>query len=145
MMPRTPFAAALAAAAFLLATSVPYELSVTANGVAIAQATALAKNGNSGGGNGNGGNGGGNGGNSGNSGNSGGNGNSGSSGSGSGGNNAKASRSSEEPTDEGAGRRGGITEVIESGRYIMKDGRGRTIINRRATTADKRRLQSFAH
>ncbi|RVO32311.1 hypothetical protein CN093_30340, partial [Sinorhizobium meliloti] len=39
--------------------------------------------------------------------------------------------------------RDGISEVIEGARYIMKDSRGRTIVNRRATSADRRRLLSF--
>lgn len=34
----------------------------------------------------------------------------------------------------------GITETLRAGRYIMKDSRGRTIINRRATSADSTRL-----
>ncbi|PII38289.1 hypothetical protein T190_22930, partial [Sinorhizobium meliloti CCBAU 01290] len=39
--------------------------------------------------------------------------------------------------------RDGISEVIEGARYIMRDSRGRTIVNRRATSADRRRLLSF--
>jgi hypothetical protein len=34
----------------------------------------------------------------------------------------------------------GITERIEGGRYEMRDARGRTIINRAATPADRARL-----
>ncbi|WP_083637779.1 hypothetical protein [Pararhizobium arenae] len=39
----------------------------------------------------------------------------------------------------------GITETLWGGRYVMKDARGRTIINRRATSADIRRLGRYAH
>ena len=37
----------------------------------------------------------------------------------------------------------GMSERIKDGRYVMKDAKGRTIINRTATTADQSRLQSF--
>ncbi|OHV79562.1 hypothetical protein [Ensifer sp. LCM 4579] len=37
----------------------------------------------------------------------------------------------------------GISEEIRNGRYIMKDARGRTIVNRRATENDQKRLLSF--
>ncbi|MFW8585990.1 hypothetical protein ACOJBM_17280 [Rhizobium beringeri] len=37
----------------------------------------------------------------------------------------------------------GITEVLQRGRYIMKDSKGRTIINRQATANDARRLSRF--
>ncbi len=39
----------------------------------------------------------------------------------------------------------GMSEEIQNGRYVMKDSRGRTIINRSATTADHLRLRSFLH
>lgn len=39
--------------------------------------------------------------------------------------------------------RTGIQEIIKRGRYIMLDKRGRTIINRRATNADRQRLLSL--
>lgn len=39
--------------------------------------------------------------------------------------------------------RTGIREMIQQGRYIMLDKRGRTIINRRATNADRLRLRSL--
>ncbi|WP_341486508.1 hypothetical protein [Pararhizobium sp. A13] len=39
----------------------------------------------------------------------------------------------------------GMSEQIKGGRYIMKDARGRTIVNRRATSADEKRLQSLIH
>jgi hypothetical protein len=37
----------------------------------------------------------------------------------------------------------GMSERITDGRYIMKDAKGRTIINRRATAPDATRLQSL--
>ncbi|THV12836.1 hypothetical protein E9677_17700 [Rhizobium rhizophilum] len=37
----------------------------------------------------------------------------------------------------------GIEEAITNGRYIMRDKWGRTIINRAATAADRRRLRSL--
>ncbi|WP_245426287.1 hypothetical protein [Phyllobacterium bourgognense] len=38
----------------------------------------------------------------------------------------------------------GMSEKIVGGRYVMKDAKGRTIINRTATSSDQSRLQSFA-
>ena len=37
----------------------------------------------------------------------------------------------------------GMSERIKDGRYVMKDAKGRTIINRTATTSDQSRVQSF--
>ena len=37
----------------------------------------------------------------------------------------------------------GITETLRGGRYIMKDGKGRTIISRQGTASDARRLSRF--
>jgi hypothetical protein len=37
----------------------------------------------------------------------------------------------------------GMSERIKDGRYVMKDAKGRTIINRTATTSDQSRLRSF--
>ncbi|WP_271894265.1 hypothetical protein [Candidatus Phyllobacterium onerii] len=37
----------------------------------------------------------------------------------------------------------GMSEGIKDGRYVMKDAKGRTIINRTATTSDASRLRSF--
>jgi hypothetical protein len=37
----------------------------------------------------------------------------------------------------------GITESLRSGRYVMKDAKGRTIISRQATANDTRRLSRF--
>ncbi|WP_221126878.1 hypothetical protein [Rhizobium bangladeshense] len=117
---------------------------------------AQAKDGNGGGGGG--GNGGGNGGGSGNGGgNGGGNGNNGS-GNSTGGNskgNAGYSSGAASPTASGAraieGSDGsinvrhanGITESLRSGRYVMKDAKGRTIISRQATARDANRLSRF--
>ena len=39
----------------------------------------------------------------------------------------------------------GMSERIKDGRYVMKDAKGRTIINRAATSSDQSRLQSFVH
>jgi hypothetical protein len=36
-----------------------------------------------------------------------------------------------------------MTEQIRGGRYIMRDARGRLIINRRANASDQQRLNSF--
>ncbi|MBB4568712.1 hypothetical protein GGE60_002831 [Rhizobium leucaenae] len=38
-----------------------------------------------------------------------------------------------------------MSEEIQNGRYVMKDSKGRTIINRSATVADQQRLRSFLH
>ncbi|WP_082478529.1 MULTISPECIES: hypothetical protein [unclassified Rhizobium] len=37
----------------------------------------------------------------------------------------------------------GMSEVVRNGRYIMKDSKGRTIVNRRATLGDEIRLRLF--
>jgi hypothetical protein len=37
----------------------------------------------------------------------------------------------------------GIEETLSNGRYVMRDRRGRTIINRAATPADAARLRSM--
>ncbi|RVH94159.1 hypothetical protein CN206_36285, partial [Sinorhizobium meliloti] len=111
--------------------------------------SALAKGGGSGGGRGGGGGGGGRGGGNGG---GGGNGNGrggGSNGKGGGNSNSGRASGSAATSVEGGGsilrvrHRDGISEVIEGARYIMKDSRGRTIVNRRATSADRRRLLSF--
>ncbi|APG95595.1 hypothetical protein [Sinorhizobium americanum] len=119
----------------------PYKATLSDSALELSLQSALAKNGGNGGGSGGGnGNGGGNGG---------GNGN------GKGGSNSSSSSSS----SSGARAKGaavgtfgsilkirhveGISEEIKNGRYIMKDGRGRTIVNRRATSADQKRLLSL--
>ncbi|OWW04216.1 hypothetical protein ATY81_17290 [Rhizobium sp. R72] len=123
------------------------------------QTAEAAKGGNGGGGNGGGGGGGNSGGNSGNSnggGNGGGNGNGGGTGGGNGNSNGNSSsgsatKGSAADADDTAGsvmevrHRDGMSELIRNGRYIMRDARGRTIVNRRATSADETRLESFTH
>ncbi|WP_173514408.1 hypothetical protein [Sinorhizobium psoraleae] len=115
-------------------------------GFAAAGQSALARNGNNGNGNGGGnGNRGGNG-------NGGGNGSGGGRGGGSGNsrsNNSSTGLSGKSTTvqDSGSALRvrhtDGISEEVRNGRYIMKDSRGRTIVNRRATSADEKRLQAL--
>jgi hypothetical protein len=39
----------------------------------------------------------------------------------------------------------GLSERIQNGCYVMKDSKGRTIINRLASKADESRLRSFVH
>ncbi|AGS21577.1 hypothetical protein NXC12_CH01806 [Rhizobium etli] len=115
---------------------------------------AEAKDGNNGNGGGSG-NGGGNG-NGGGSGNGGGNGGNGSGNSAGGSSNSNAGSSSSsvstgskarvtEGTDGSINVRhaNGITESLRSGRYIMKDSKGRTIISRQATASDANRLSRF--
>ncbi|OAP36738.1 hypothetical protein AU381_19875 [Sinorhizobium glycinis] len=122
--------------------SLPFKITISGSTLELAAQTAFAKNGNSGNGNG-GGNGNGNGG---------GNGN----GKGGGGSSNSSSSSSSSGTSAksttlrelfGSVLRirhvEGISEEIKDGRYIMKDARGRTIVNRRATSADQKRLLSL--
>lgn len=140
MITRRMILAAFWPAVCTLAISLPYSLETSSAGLAVVKTAAFANNGNGGGGgNGNGGNGGGNGGGSG-GGNAGGN---------SGGNSKSnsSSRGNAKATGQDVGIRheGGITEEIANGRYIMKDARGRTIINRRATANDRKRIDSFLH
>jgi uncharacterized protein YdeI (BOF family) len=123
-------------AACTLAISLPYSLEMSSAGFAVVKTVAFAGNG-TGGGGGSGGNGGGSGGGSGGGnagGNSGGNSRSNSSSRG----NAKANGQ-----DVRVRHEGGISEEIVNGRYIMKDARGRIIINRRATANDRKRIASF--
>ncbi len=114
----------------------PLKVDVAGSFPSLASEAAFAKNENgNGGGNGNG--------NSGGSGNSGGNGRSSSNGAGS--TNNAPSTSGERATEDTDGsidvrHTNGITETLRAGRYIMKDSKGRTIINRRATSADSTRL-----
>ncbi|KIV60771.1 hypothetical protein SZ54_4972 [Rhizobium sp. UR51a] len=37
----------------------------------------------------------------------------------------------------------GISESVQRGRYVMKDAKGRTIVNRDATVSDEQRLRAF--
>jgi hypothetical protein len=93
------------------------------------------------------GNGGGNG-----NGNGGGKGNGSGGGSGKGSGSAKGSASSGSSNLSGSGQKSGsavvrhgngLEETIVRGRYIMKDSRGRTIVNRPASPADDQRLQTL--
>jgi hypothetical protein len=142
MVTRRNFLAALCWVSVGLPVAVsPYKIALSGSGIELESQSALAKGGGSGGGRG-GGNGGGGGGN--------GNGRGGGS-NGKGGGNSNSGRASGRAATsvEGGGsilrvrHRDGISEVIEGARYIMKDSRGRTIVNRRATSADRRRLLSF--
>ncbi|QND44778.1 hypothetical protein HB780_07245 (plasmid) [Rhizobium lusitanum] len=135
----------------------PYHIEIRGSSIGLVAETADAK----GGGNGNGGgNGGGNGnGGGGNSGNGGGNG--GSNGNGNGNSNGngknssgKSAKQSQDNTDAATSsddasmkveHTDGMSEAIQNGRYVMKDSKGRTIINRSATTDDQKRLKSFVH
>ncbi|THK36625.1 hypothetical protein EHS39_18805 [Ensifer sp. MPMI2T] len=147
MMERRKFLTALCTASIGFAiAALPCKITASGSTLELASQSAFAKDGNNGKGGG-GGNGGGNG--------RGGNGGGNSSGNASGG--SSNSRSSSASTgasaksttvrDNGSGlsvrHSDGISEEIRGGRYIMKDSRGRTIVNRRATSADAKRLQAF--
>jgi hypothetical protein len=56
---------------------------------------------------------------------------------------AKANAKTADDSQIEVKHRSGIAEETRGGRYIMRDRRGRTIINRAATTADKDRLRSL--
>nr|WP_225170418.1 hypothetical protein [Ensifer sp. IC4062] len=169
MMERRKFLTALCTASIGFAiAALPYKITVSGSTLNVASQSAVAKNGNSGNGNGGGkGNGGGNssgggkgngGGNNNGSGNGSGSGNGGGNSNGKGSGNSGNSRSSNASTgssaksttvrDNGSGlsvrHSDGLSEEVRGGRYIMKDSRGRTIVNRRATSADEKRLQAFA-
>ncbi|WP_324764600.1 hypothetical protein SO078_20585 (plasmid) [Sinorhizobium meliloti] len=153
MVTRRNFLAALCWVSVGLPVAVsPYKIALSGSGIELEPQSALAKGGGSGGGRGGGGGGGGRGGgNGGGRGGGNGGGNGGGGGNGKGGGNSNSGRASGRATTsvEGGGsilrvrHRDGISEVIEDARYIMKDSRGRTIVNRRATSADRRRLLSF--
>lgn len=150
-MERRKFVTALCTASIGFAiAALPYKITVSGSTLELASQSAFAKDGNNGKGNGGGGgNGGGNG--KGGSSNGGGNGN----GKGSGGTgNSRSSNASTGASGKSTSVRGngsglsirhadGISEEIRAGRYIMKDSRGRTIVNRRATSADEKRLQAL--
>jgi hypothetical protein len=119
----------------LIATA-PCSASISASSFGFALQTAFAKNGNNG--------------------NSGGNGNgAGNSNGNKGGNSETPGNSNSQGTkDKGVTTKGsptalsvrhndGISEVVRNGRYIMKDAKGRTIVNRRATLGDEIRLRFF--
>ncbi|AYM65679.1 hypothetical protein [Agrobacterium fabrum] len=145
----------------LFNTALPYTIKIHGISATFAEQVAEARSGN-GGGNGNGGGGGsGGGGNGGGSGNGGGNGNSGGNGNGNSdgkannndqssgtGSAAKSQTDADDATNEAGGsltvrHKDGISETVQRGRYVMKDSKGRTIVNRGATVADEQRLRSF--
>lgn len=117
--------------------ALPYKATISGLSLEVAPQSALAKNEGKGNGGGNG--------------NSGGNGRGGGSGGGSSkGRDSSTSGSSARGT--GTGNNGstlrvrhakGISEEIRNGRYIMKDARGRIIVNRSATEDDQKRLLSL--
>ena len=142
MITRRIFLTAFWLLACVASITVPYSLEVTGDGFKLVATAALANNGNGGGGgNGNSGGGGGNGG---------GNGGSSNGGDRSNSNGERSNSSSRggakaNAKDVGIRHEGGITEEIANDRYIMKDARGRTILNRRATITDRKRIDSFLH
>jgi len=155
ILARRKFVAALCCTSIALSlVAMPYKIVVSGASLKLdLQSAEAAKGGNgngggNGGGNSGGGNGNGNGGGSSNSGgNANGNGNSGGRSS-SGTTTGSGSRTDADDKDSSAmevRHRDGMSEVISNGRYIMKDARGRTIVNRRATSADETRLESFTH
>jgi hypothetical protein len=130
----------------LFATVAPYTLDVSHGGAGFSLSEAYAKGGGGKGGGGNGGGGG-----KGSGGNGGGNNGGGNNGNG-GGNNGKSGNAKAKAATTGVSvnpslpelqvrHRRGLTEAIVTGRYIMRDARGRTIINREATAADRRRIE----
>lgn len=155
------------AAVALVAAASPATLNLGGFLPVLAVERAQAKDGNNGNGGGNGnGNGGGNGngnGNGGGNGNSGGNSSNGSGNGNSGGNSSSGARSSSSSSSsstgssDGSGTKAtedsdgsinvrhanGITESLRSGRYVMKDSKGRTIVSRQATANDARRLSRY--
>ncbi|WP_147294040.1 hypothetical protein [Ciceribacter selenitireducens] len=142
IMPRISVVALFRLAVGFAAVAAPIALDFSSFGIALAPAEASAKNG--------GGNGGGNG-----------------RGNGGGNNGGNGSRSESRSTDKAGQAQGtvgkaqaadmvdpslpdigvrhkrGITEAVVDGRYIMKDARGRTIVNRQATKLDRRRIEAL--
>ena len=57
--------------------------------------------------------------------------------------NAKPSAASSGEMSTVVRHRNGLEESIVRGRYIMKDNRGRTIVNRQASRADSKRLDAL--
>lgn len=133
--------AAILMTATLLAVSAPLHVDWSGTTPQLRVHDAEAKNGNNGNGNGNGNNGGGNG--KGNNGNSGDRGNRGNNGRALG----RSAQSADAVVDKQVGAdsvgiryRNGYREQVSKGRFIMKDAKGRTVINRRATPVDRVRL-----
>lgn len=148
-MRRMSFALSCGMIVTLTAVVAPVKFDASSSGIAVFLAEANAKNGGGGGGNG-GGSGGGNGG-----GNSGGNGGGNSGKGGESRSNGKENQPSGTTTKKnaidddpslpaiGVRHKHGITETVLGGRYIMRDGRGRTIVNRAATASDRRRIEAL--
>jgi hypothetical protein len=134
------FFTALCSVAIALSVSmIPCKIKISGSTLELDFQTASAKNGGNGGGKGGGdGNGSGNG-----------KGNEGSNGKSSSGKSSGTSKKGttveDDPSAFGVRHIDGMSEEIKNGRYIMKDARGRTIVNRRATSADEKRLQSLVH
>ncbi len=139
MISKRNFLKSVGTSVLAVATLAPLKVEITGLFPSIASQAAFAKNEN---GNGKG-NGGGNGKGSGNGNSGGGNSRSGTSGSGSTGN-TPAGTGTRATEDAGGSidirHKNGITETLRGGRYIMRDSKGRTIVNRRATSSDSRRL-----
>ncbi len=149
MISKRNFLKSVGTSVLAVATLAPLKVEITGLFPSIASQAAFAKNENgngkgNGGGNGKGGgNGNGGGSGNGNSNSGGGNSRSGASGSGSTGN-TPAGTGTRATEDAGGSidirHKNGITETLRGGRYIMRDSKGRTIVNRRATSSDSRRL-----
>jgi hypothetical protein len=138
------FIAGLWSVAIVLSVSaIPCKIKFSGSTVEFSFQSALAKNGGNGNGKGGGGSGGGGGG--GGNGKGGGSANSNKSDDNSGGASRKGAAVGDDTSPLDVRHNDGMSEQIRNGRYIMKDARGRTIVNRRATSADAKRLQSFIH
>lgn len=136
---RRLFTALCSVAIALSVSMIPCKIKITGSTFELDFQTALAKNGGNGGGKGGGdGNGRGTG-----KGNEGSNGKSSSDKSS--GSSKKGTTVEDDPSAFGVRHVDGMSEEIKNGRYIMKDARGRTIVNRRATSADEKRLQALFH
>lgn len=124
------------------AITAPVTLEVAHSGIVLVLSEANAKNGGGNGGGGGGGNGGGNGGDNGRGGESRSSGKAGES-QGAAGQPQSADKVGSSLPDIGVRHKRGVTEAVVSGRYIMRDARGRTIVNRRATNLDRRRIEAL--
>lgn len=134
------FIAALWSVSIALSVStIPCKIKFSGSTLEFAFQSALAKDGGNGSGKGGGGNGGGG------SGKGSGSANSNRSGDNSGGASRKGAAIEDDTSALGVRHTDGMSEEIRNGRYIMKDARGRTIVNRRANSADAKRLRSLIH
>ncbi len=107
----------------------PFSANISKNAFKVAPQAALAKSGTNG--------------------NGGGNGNGGSKSETRGNSNSRGSRDKSVTTKGGTASLSvrhddGMSEVVRNGRYIMKDSKGRTIVNRKATLGDEIRLRFFS-